>query len=792
MARYKYLYRYSVDRGQSWTDLSSIVNSSMTTIVPSLCTADFKSARDKATFEIPAVPSEVKQRFINALISDLSILIEIKDGDEVVFTGYVDRDETSLRSYPYTANVSVSVCDVSILHLDDKVNRHIFLENKTITQIVHELLSYAGYAYDSSAIATSEERTIAAFVIDKDNCDTYRSYIDTLLLEAGGYVLDFKADGIASIARISWDDASGYSLVDNPVVADGITTRTKILKEDGVSLKWSTLKWTPDANQTIWQDSISRKIDSNLIVGEDVEKGRYWPDGGEINPVYMEYDSSLLDKAYLTRETRKQNEDLSIIAVKDVTAEIQATKNRQAFNAWQYPIIQEFVDDHGLTSNPMAWPKKAWYLLRNNTNETVNIQHFRLHGKVLYRDQIHTLKILDSKNPKEYVSKYIYTQEHAQHFINFYWHFMKHSRNVVSWKEIDSERHLGDVVRVSHKGSFSTIDAVIAGMTITYIGKVKVTAFSAVGIDSQVVNYETISSGVANSGATDARGIVSIVSEYATSASQTGEKSAYGPDLPILDATTKKVLWQKQTTTYTDGTQTVTEAIIGTYGDTGSVGWSQATVTLYKRSKDDQYIFDGGRLTYQFSTGGLTGDLGSWSRTVPKGDEKLWMITASAFAQSTSDYIETSDWTTPAVLSENGTVGQDGFTVLTVILYQRKSTAPSKPTTTATYNFTTNTITGVGSWSLSVPSGTDPVWVTSATASTRNTVEDNIEPSEWSTVQMLVQNGSNGKNGDYTEYEYAIGTSLTTAPTSGWSSTMPTRALADGEYIWQRSRRITY
>jgi hypothetical protein len=186
----------------------------------------------------------------------------------------------------------------------------------------------------------------------------------------------------------------------------------------------------------------------------------------------------------------------------------------------------------------------------------------------------------------------------------------------------------------------------------------------------------------------------------------------------------------------------------GDKGDTGSTGWSQATINLYKRSATTQTAYDGGKLVYQFSTGGLSGTLGTWSRTVPSGSEKLWVISASAFAQSTSDDIEVSDWTTPAVLSENGTVGQDGYTVMTVLLYQRGTTTPTKPTATATYNFTTNTITGVSPWSLTVPSGTAPVWVISATASTRSTVEDDIEPSEWSTPQILVQNGEKGDTGE--------------------------------------------
>lgn len=185
----------------------------------------------------------------------------------------------------------------------------------------------------------------------------------------------------------------------------------------------------------------------------------------------------------------------------------------------------------------------------------------------------------------------------------------------------------------------------------------------------------------------------------------------------------------------------------GKDGDVVSQGWSQATINLYKRAENTN-TYDGERLEYQFSTGGVTGNTGTWSRTIPSGDAKLWIISASAFANATSDLIEISDWTTPAVLSENGTIGQDGYSVFTVILYQRGTTAPERPTTTATYNFQTHQITGVGDWSLSPVEGDGALYVTSATASTRNTIADNIEPTEWSAVQELVKDGAKGDKGD--------------------------------------------
>ena len=203
-----------------------------------------------------------------------------------------------------------------------------------------------------------------------------------------------------------------------------------------------------------------------------------------------------------------------------------------------------------------------------------------------------------------------------------------------------------------------------------------------------------------------------------------------------------------------------------TKGEDGAAGYSQATVTLYKRSSEEQTKYDGEVLTYVFSTGGVTGSTGTWSRTVPSGDEKLWVISASAFANSTEDEIEVDDWTSPAVLSENGTVGQDGYTVLTVILYQRSKTKPAKPTGASTYYFDTNTISGVEPWTITVPDGTEPVWVTSATAATRLEVHDDISADEWSEPQMLVKNGDDGIS-SYTYIRYSDDNGATFTENSG-------------------------
>lgn len=173
----------------------------------------------------------------------------------------------------------------------------------------------------------------------------------------------------------------------------------------------------------------------------------------------------------------------------------------------------------------------------------------------------------------------------------------------------------------------------------------------------------------------------------------------------------------------------------------GQNGWSNATCQLFKRSASAPSAYDGKQLTYTFATATLTGDTGSWSRTIPSGDDPLYVIYASAFAAADTDIVETTDWTEPAILSENGTKGESGLSVKTILLYQRSEAAPALPTGQVTYNFDSGEISGQGAWSLDVPTTNGyPLWVTSATAASRS-ASDIIEPSEWSTPSIMAKDG---------------------------------------------------
>lgn len=207
--------------------------------------------------------------------------------------------------------------------------------------------------------------------------------------------------------------------------------------------------------------------------------------------------------------------------------------------------------------------------------------------------------------------------------------------------------------------------------------------------------------------------------------------------------------------------------------------------------------------------------------------EYLWMQTRVVVPPAAAPA-----WGTAVRISgEQGDAGAAGQNVAQVFAYRRSATAlttAQKPGGTSdggggasSYTFSTKTLTlpsGTG-WASAPPAGTDPLYVTVATAASA-TDSDSIPVAEWSTPVKLADNGVNGTNGTNgtnganganglntaTVYLYmrtatSTAPSITnpgadatwtfstkalsgTLPTSGagtWSTTIPA---SGGQYLW--------
>ena len=93
----------------------------------------------------------------------------------------------------------------------------------------------------------------------------------------------------------------------------------------------------------------------------------------------------------------------------------------------------------------------------------------------------------------------------------------------------------------------------------------------------------------------------------------------------------------------------------------------------------------------------------------------------------------------------NGTDGNDGNSIAQVYCYRRATSTPSTPSG-GSFNFTNNTLTAPTDWSATVPSGSDPVYISFATASISGSVGTDSSLT-WSTPVLAFQNGADGSDG---------------------------------------------
>jgi hypothetical protein len=152
-----------------------------------------------------------------------------------------------------------------------------------------------------------------------------------------------------------------------------------------------------------------------------------------------------------------------------------------------------------------------------------------------------------------------------------------------------------------------------------------------------------------------------------------------------------------------------------------------------------------------------------------------------------------------------GSEGLDGASFIQLLIYQRASSAPSTPTG-GSFSFDTLFLDTPTGWTRNVPSGTDPVYISSATATTTGSTgtDDTLT---WSAPVLAFQNGADGSGTDTKAangYLY-YGTSSSTAPVAptesdtnsydfstgtfstikaGWSTIFTAPSLAEGQGFW--------
>lgn len=269
-----------------------------------------------------------------------------------------------------------------------------------------------------------------------------------------------------------------------------------------------------------------------------------------------------------------------------------------------------------------------------------------------------------------------------------------------------------------------------------------------------------------------------------------GEQGIAGKDGTSVTITNKSITYQLSTsgTTIPTGTwQTTPQAI-----PEGQYQWTKTSVTYSDGNKTESYSIsyhgkngsDGTSVKttstsvkYQVGDSGTTKPTGTWQSNVPTVAQGKYLWTQTIVNYSDVNSTESYSVSYRGI---DGSNGVNGMNAATIYLYQRATSTPSKPSNTLTYTFSTTTITGTlnNGWSTAIPTGTDAVYVTVASVSSKNDTAT-IATSAWSAPVVLAQNGKTGSDGKAglnvaTIYLYQRNTSKPSKPSASVTYTFST------------------
>lgn len=265
----------------------------------------------------------------------------------------------------------------------------------------------------------------------------------------------------------------------------------------------------------------------------------------------------------------------------------------------------------------------------------------------------------------------------------------------------------------------------------------------------------------------DGTGIKSTTITYVGSTNGTTPPST-GWTSTIPTVADGNYLWTKMVWLYTDNTSETGYSVakMGEKGSSGKDGIAGKDGVGIKNTT----------ITYAQNTSGTTAPTSGWATNVPtliKG-QYLWTKTVWAYTDDTSETGYTVSYN--AKDGNNGTdgiAGKDGVGIKnTTIQYVGSTSGTTRPTS---------------GWSTTIPAVPEGNFLWTRTTWTYT---DNTSEMGYSVAKMGAKgaDGIAGKDGvgiKNTTIQYASSTSGTTAPTTGWQTSVPT--VAAGNYLWTKN-----
>ena len=219
-------------------------------------------------------------------------------------------------------------------------------------------------------------------------------------------------------------------------------------------------------------------------------------------------------------------------------------------------------------------------------------------------------------------------------------------------------------------------------------------------------------------------------------------------------------------------------SVLGTVGVDNTIPWSSPEELLQGGlGLDGRSVFQGAlyqrndintpptkpandSATFSFTNNAYSVIPAGWFSTIPAGTGRYVWVTYATFSV-TGDTGEDSTqvWTAPVNFTEDG---ESAISAFTYNVYKRSATPITSAPTGGSYNFTTNIIGPPTGWSSSIPTGTDPIYASTTTASITGS-EGEDTTLLYTTPVVIAQNGEPGDTGSpaiFYRIKYPNGLSL--------------------------------
>ncbi len=574
-------------------DIRPIVNLDTLSIEHSLCSTKWKSVTDAMSVDVVGIRDKsLYKEFIDILLSAMvegeKVEIVLEDTKRL-FTGYVDLSDLKIKSAKIPLSMTLSAKDY-IVELDEKPKMNYTVENILVSDLIEKLLKDANPNRYTIGRNDLKDKRIQYFVLTEDNNKTYRAIIDTLLFECGGFVLYRNvAQGVYEIRSILTKETQLPRTV-NYLMRNGLESKYKGVDNDGVSINYPTVEMKKDA--LVYSENINLQENNSAWEGKLIAPGSFYPENGERVATYQSFKKNLLDKPYQEGTSSLQNSDLDLLYVKPENFKLEIVEEGPR------PLTQPKVDAIGKPEGLQVYPNKAWCLLFNEGPSDVNLVSLGMRGTAVYKTAKNTLvRPKDAKTTDEYSTTYIFSEEEAAAFSEFYYNY-KHLANTIStWSEKDAVSYIGEIVFIKHPETGIAQKHLVVSVERTGSDKVPTYNVTAVSISTYSLGDYKLSSEMYSPIEDSSKRIVSQTVYYA------GTKENIAPNYsditltipPELSYSSVRYIWSYTKTLFADGTATNSGIVcVGQYTQASTIKLELPTEITYYA---DNFIADEDSMT---------------------------------------------------------------------------------------------------------------------------------------------------------------------------------------------------